>query len=1306
MSCFCFRGGGRDKRSAIAHWGTLVQATVKVARQQRREACFEDCKTERVAQLEREKAVGGPPITDQAVDEEKLQSITTDDSVSFAKAQLLKRMAQKKAAAAAAAVAAPVAAPEGHQTEASASTCVAVEGGNSDGARLFGAATSSAEAKGAADGVVATSQEDNRAIPVVETSDVELAIASSPTEGGPTDVTPFQQAVREPREDHTSCDGAVRSRRNSRQRWRQLQRDCEQLANTPLQLPTVVAPIWRFRGFSLSSAPLEDGTGVLAQEAGPGVPLPSLPLADVAPESTHPSTSPSGDEKKKVKQKKKKKKKKKEESPEVAAEVAENVEQRGASAGSCSAGVTEEASSGCTRPSAPGASDTAEAPSGGLSAVGSKEEAPAGGGLVPPGHTEDALERDVGSPHSQAMEGGPKRSPRPAGTGAPAPSTRAMPLTAPGSALEDAERSKVEKSSKRLSSSSQMAADLLRAVEGPLPPPGGLRGCEATPREIPEDAARSRMLKILGEESNKLQRTQEVVQAPELSDEETESDDDCAGLRGAFATPGQEADAEDAAAPAPSEAEVASGGASSSSGPGTPDSSAEERTNQWQAHGEPSAGNGKARDQCGISSSGAGAGSTARGDDNVSVGAGSTARGDDNVSAGAGSISWEACSHDGIGASGAAMSSAVGRVGDVPSSRGVAAGDAAEGLSRDECVAQEEARLMAEHRRLAVLQSAKGIRVEQEMVERASPQLERLNMRQEDGMSPEPGADHAQIEARKQEQQAAARRSEEEEQAAARKREDQERVEEEQAAARKLQEEEQAARRVEEEAAAARRVEEEQAAARKLQEEQAAARRVEEEQAAARKLQEEEEEAARRVEEEQAAAPARRVEEEAAAARRVEEEQAVARKLQEEQAAALPATPPDGQRSSGRREEEAAKQAAGVGLAASGVSGKVGTGNMAKQLGGEKRLAQAVRRGTGGTGVSGKVGTGNMWAAQQRAEGGRGCGQAVRRGTGGTGVMRGHWQHGAQQRAEVEEEAAKQAVRRGTGGTSVSGKVGTGNMAAQQRAEEEEAAKQAVRRGTGGTGVSGKVGTGNMAAQQRAEEEEAAKQAVRRGTGGTGGSSAAAPGKVVKKFQFGGGAPGPKVVVERITANDATLDKVELIGSAVYQMKAEETTAALAQGLAANTHLRELHLVTCGISDQGAAALGHALATNRSLVVLNLEGNKIKSEGGIALAAGLAKNRTLQSLSLLNQQQKAFGDACLTAFMEMFEENVTLLKISWRLDSRKSFALNKLMTRNNEIDRRLKSNMPFEDLLPDGAKGQSAELSAGAKPQPPMVMAH
>ena len=46
---------------------------------------------------------------------------------------------------------------------------------------------------------------------------------------------------------------------------------------------------------------------------------------------------------------------------------------------------------------------------------------------------------------------------------------------------------------------------------------------------------------------------------------------------------------------------------------------------------------------------------------------------------------------------------------------------------------------------------------------------------------------------------------------------------------------------------------------------------------------------------------------------------------------------------------------------------------------------------------------------------------------------------------------------------------------------------------------------------------------------------------------------------------------------------------------------------------------------------------------------------------------------------------MTLLKIVWRLESRQSFRLTKLLTRNNDIDRRIKSGKEYESLMPEGA---------------------
>jgi|AntRauMFilla1563_2_1112583.scaffolds.fasta_scaffold126157_1 hypothetical protein len=59
----------------------------------------------------------------------------------------------------------------------------------------------------------------------------------------------------------------------------------------------------------------------------------------------------------------------------------------------------------------------------------------------------------------------------------------------------------------------------------------------------------------------------------------------------------------------------------------------------------------------------------------------------------------------------------------------------------------------------------------------------------------------------------------------------------------------------------------------------------------------------------------------------------------------------------------------------------------------------------------------------------------------------------------------------------------------------------------------------------------------------------------------------------------------------------------------------------------------------------------------------------------------------------MFATNVVLLKLTWRVDSRQSFSLNRLLTRNNEINRRLKAERSdIDDCLPEALKGKAMGL--------------
>merc|ERR1719253_1732490 len=114
---------------------------------------------------------------------------------------------------------------------------------------------------------------------------------------------------------------------------------------------------------------------------------------------------------------------------------------------------------------------------------------------------------------------------------------------------------------------------------------------------------------------------------------------------------------------------------------------------------------------------------------------------------------------------------------------------------------------------------------------------------------------------------------------------------------------------------------------------------------------------------------------------------------------------------------------------------------------------------------------------------------------------------------------------------------------------------------------------------------------------------------------------------------------------------------------------------------------------NHTIEELNLEKNKISSEGAKSLAEGLCKNYGLRTLNLLQQAVKAFGDDCLSEFLVMYESNITLTKVTWRLDSRKSFALNKFETRNTQIRKRVDNGSDYTSFLPDSMKASPPDLT-------------
>lgn len=154
--------------------------------------------------------------------------------------------------------------------------------------------------------------------------------------------------------------------------------------------------------------------------------------------------------------------------------------------------------------------------------------------------------------------------------------------------------------------------------------------------------------------------------------------------------------------------------------------------------------------------------------------------------------------------------------------------------------------------------------------------------------------------------------------------------------------------------------------------------------------------------------------------------------------------------------------------------------------------------------------------------------------------------------------------------------------------------------------------------------------------------------------------------MEALKANDPTLSVLDLSGNTIMSMKHSEYCAEIAEVLRTNTHVKEINLGKCEIDTADAIKIADALAVNDTVEVLNLEKNKITNEGATAIWEALKTNKRLTELNLIGQPHQ-FGDACLEACINMFDYNVTLSKIIWRLESRKSFPINKLIVRNNTI---------------------------------------
>ena len=152
-----------------------------------------------------------------------------------------------------------------------------------------------------------------------------------------------------------------------------------------------------------------------------------------------------------------------------------------------------------------------------------------------------------------------------------------------------------------------------------------------------------------------------------------------------------------------------------------------------------------------------------------------------------------------------------------------------------------------------------------------------------------------------------------------------------------------------------------------------------------------------------------------------------------------------------------------------------------------------------------------------------------------------------------------------------------------------------------------------------------------------------------------------------VAENDKRTQSLELGGSVVFKAKSVALGQSLADALHANTKLTALNLSSCNLSDSAIEKLSAPLSHNTTLYDLNLADNKIGRPGLTAIARALMTNKGLITLNLSGHRINS--EVC-SAFLTMYDTNVTLCKLVWKTDvSGYNLRFSELALRNGEIDR-------------------------------------
>jgi len=195
---------------------------------------------------------------------------------------------------------------------------------------------------------------------------------------------------------------------------------------------------------------------------------------------------------------------------------------------------------------------------------------------------------------------------------------------------------------------------------------------------------------------------------------------------------------------------------------------------------------------------------------------------------------------------------------------------------------------------------------------------------------------------------------------------------------------------------------------------------------------------------------------------------------------------------------------------------------------------------------------------------------------------------------------------------------------------------------------------------------------------------------------------GAKTVADltKDVESNASLTELDATNNASVRMRPNEFLQSISGPLKAHKCIKKVILRECELGDSAMDILADILSENHVIEELDLQNNKINAAGATVLAdKGLANNHGLKTLNMSDQPVK-YGGETLDHFVSVYNTNVTLTKIVWRLDDRKAWTLSKLMIRNVEIAKRQAAGKDFTDLLPTHLRESPPDLSKPPQERP------